>query len=570
MQVIKVLGVTKKGSGSHFHRIDVLKKIHNVEIENKKIEVDIKEFDISLIQDMKNYDIVVYHWDIPMQMKQIGELQNKNVKFIYSIDDWIDFPENHPYYNNIMVNYNTKVRVKSHLVNSDCVIVTTDRLAMNCGQYNNYIAINPNFLDVNDYNLQKTESDKLRVGIVGSISHLPDYELLKGAINRFSKNKDIVENCVFYICGYVKNDPLWEKVIKLFSVKKNLKLELKEALTPDKYMELYNEIDVCLVPLQQNEFNSNKSAIKLAECLISKTIPVGSILYLNKELKGIVVAEQPIHYEETIFKLIDKEYRKKVLDHISEINEKDNDYKLRFENLAKIINTVYSEDLSPKFKRNINLNSIIYKENQTSLFDVYDNSFIKTPEQKSWRFEYNPIIDILSNDLEEKEYTGIFSYKFTDKTGFTKNILIKSLNKYKYWEYDFINLSRKQWKNTKEYLDFSYKQHPKLEELLKKVINNLGKEFKYDRDNYCYSNFFIMKTDLYKDYVNNWIIPTLNFLENEIWEEVNIDANYQSNLSKEEFKELTGLDFYNYVTFILERLIVFYMYDKNLKVLNTI
>jgi hypothetical protein len=56
-------------------------------------------------------------------------------------------------------------------------------------------------------------------------------------------------------------------------------------------------------------------------------------------------------------------------------------------------------------------------------------------------------------------------------------------------------------------------------------------------------------------------------MENEIWEEVNVDAKYEG-VGKEKLKELTGLEFYNNVTFVLERLILFYIRDKKLNCLN--
>ena len=55
--------------------------------------------------------------------------------------------------------------------------------------------------------------------------------------------------------------------------------------------------------------------------------------------------------------------------------------------------------------------SIVYDINQCSEYERYDNSHIKTIEDKSYLFEYNPIIDITSKQIEE-EYLGIFSYKF--------------------------------------------------------------------------------------------------------------------------------------------------------------
>ena len=330
-------------------------------------------------------------------------------------------------------------------------------------------------------------------------------------------------------------------------------------------MELYNDLDVCLMPLEYTEFNLCKSALKLMECTISKTLPVGSVLYSSKELKGIVVAETPIQYEETIVKLLNKNYYTTILNHIIEINLKDADFEKRLENTKVTLAAVYKEDLSPKLE-DVKIHTITYDVNQISEYEKYDNSGVKTLEQKSWRFEYNPIIDIVSKITNEEEYLGVFSLKFSSKTGFTKSILYKSLNHYNYKEYDFINLSKSYWRNTSEYLNFSYKHHPKLEKLIKKVLIHLGKDIKGDRNNYAYSNFFMMKGVQWKDYVENWVKPALEFMEND--QEYFENAIYTTELSSEKLKELTGLDYYTYHTFVLERLIIFYTNNKNLKTLN--
>ena len=562
---IKVLAITGKDA-NRFHRFDYpLNKINGLNIENKEFEITLKEFNKEIITEAVNYDILMYHWDMDVSVQELGTLQTKGVKLLYSLDDFWEFSPNHPYFNNEFVNSYTTNRVKQHLLIADAVMVTTERLALNVMKYNDNVAIIPNFLDLADYKLEKTISDKLRVGIIGSVSHAPDWRLIKGAIDRFSKNKEIVEKCEFYICGYVEGDKSWEKVVKLFSVKKNLKVIIKNALSATEYMELYNDLDVCLMPLEYTEFNLCKSALKLMECTISKTLPVGSVLYSSKELKGIVVAETPIQYEETIVKLLNKNYYTTILNHIIEINLKDADFEKRLENTKVTLAAVYKEDLSPKLE-DVKIHTITYDVNQISEYEKYDNSGVKTLEQKSWRFEYNPIIDIVSKITNEEEYLGVFSWKFSTKTGFTKSILYKSLNHYNYKEYDFINLSKSYWRNTSEYLNFSYKHHPKLEKLLKKVLVHLGKDIKGDKNNYTYSNFFMMKGVQWKDYVENWVKPALEFMEND--QEYFENAIYTTELSSEKLKELTGLDYYTYHTFVLERLIIFYTNNKNLKTLN--
>ena len=79
--------------------------------------------------------------------------------------------------------------------------------------------------------------------------------------------------------------------------------------------------------------------------------------------------------------------------------------------------------------------------------------------------------------------------------------------------------------------------------------------------NTIYSNFFVLKTPLYKRYVNEVLILAMYLLEGRYWNLANRDSTYQG-MSKEKLKELTGLDYYNFVTFICERLIGQWI-DKN-------
>ena len=562
---IKVLAVDRKDP-NFFHRFKYpFDKIKGTEFNEYNFEVDYKEYSETILDGIEDYDVFAYHWDISLTIQKLSEIQSKGVKILYSLDDFWEFSPNHPYFNNESVNVYTANRVKQHILNADAIMVTTERLAIQTMKYADNVAIIPNFLDIKDYNLNKTKSDKLRVGIIGSISHVPDWEMLKGAIGRFAKNKKIAENVEFVICGYTANNPSWDKVKSLFTVKKNLTVSIYDSLPATEYMQLYNYLDVCLMPLEYTEFNLCKSALKLMECTISKTLPVGSALYSTKELKGIVVAESPLQYEETIEKLLDKDYYNQILKYVTDLNLKDADVEKRLENTKATLVAVAKEDLSLKLE-NVLIKTITYDDNQVSEYEIYNNSHIRTKEQKSYLFEYNPIIDIVDNLPEGVEYLGVFSWKFPIKTGFSKNILYKSLSHYKYKEYDFLNLSKSYWKDTSEYLHFSYKYHPKLQELIKKLLVHLGKDIHPDRDNYTYSNFFLMKTDLWKDYIENWAKPAIEFMEND--QEYFENAIYTTGLSSEKLKELTGLDYYTYHTFVLERLIIFYTKSKNLKTLN--
>ena len=76
---------------------------------------------------------------------------------------------------------------------------------------------------------------------------------------------------------------------------------------------------------------------------------------------------------------------------------------------------------------NYKIYSIVYDENQLHEYEKYDNSHIKSYEDKSYLFEYNCLLDILDNFNINEDYLGIFSYKFPIKTGLFKKKLLKIL-----------------------------------------------------------------------------------------------------------------------------------------------
>lgn len=571
-EIIKLLAINKPG-GSGLHRVSYFEKLNGVEIEGKKIEVTIKDFSETTLKEAEDYSIFLYHWDINLTFTQLGQLQAKGIRIIYSIDDFWEFSVIHPYYENEQLRNYTLQRIRTHLLNADVVLTTTQRLAWNCLKYNDNVAILPNFLNPADFKIgEKTKSDKLRVGFTNSLSHYPDMLMFKQVVNKLAKNKKIAENVEFCLYGVDSNDAKWLEIINMFKKKKNLTVTVKEFLPVDKYMKFYEDLDICLLPLELTEFNYCKSALKLAECALSNTLPVGSSLYSAKELKGIVVAEQPVDYEKTIEKLLDRDYYNQVLKYVTETNLKDNNWEKRFEDTKLVINTVYSEDLSSKLD-NVKLWSIVYdNENQVAEYEKYDNSSVRTVEQKSYLFEYNPLLDIINNKLEEKDaYLGVFSWKLNQKTGFTKNILLKSLKHYNYKEFDVINL-------TPSYKDLSpdkigfYKWtdqiHPTWMDKFTKLCNHLKLDISEpDSDKIIFSNMVIAKTSVYREFVKSIITPAIKYLETEMKEEAFENSKYNSELSPEKLEELTGLNFWTFHTFILERLWGAYlMTNKNLTI----
>lgn len=198
---------------------------------------------------------------------------------------------------------------------------------------------------------------------------------------------------------------------------------------------------------------------------------------------------------------------------------------------------------------------IVYKEDQ--ILDGYERYFNEPNLTTGYLFEYNAMIDILSKDIPEK-YLGILSWKFPHKTGIFRKKL----------EYFIKNNPDSDvyilCKPLEKYMEFSEKQHPGLRFLVKECCKGTGLEYYEDVKNVVYSNFFVAKTEIYRDYIETIIKPSIKILQSELWEYANADSTYKG-ISPDELEKQIGMRYYNMITFTLERLFSQYIQNKKLK-----
>jgi len=213
---------------------------------------------------------------------------------------------------------------------------------------------------------------------------------------------------------------------------------------------------------------------------------------------------------------------------------------------------------------------ITYGDKKTE-FTEYKN----TATERLWRFEYNPMIDIVDNhigELNDSDYLGIFSWKFRDKTRINKpqlNALFLSAI-----EVDCYNLSPNLGNNIGGcgcFMDWSAKGHGEaLRDLIKECCEHVLIEYNNNPSQIIYANQFIMRVGLYKQYMNMVIKPCLELLEGKLWHIANQPANYSAGLELKKLKESTGLDFYNYIPFVLERMTMQYINNLQIKTVQLI
>lgn len=545
---MKILGIID-GKANRYHRVFL-------PLKDKADFITLNEEPFKK-EMFKGYDVVFMNFLIPNVVEQVSAWkQELGFKLVLDLDDsWWDF--NHPM--GVETIYNLSINVPKFAVLADFVTVSTIPLASMVKMYNHNVAVIPNFLPIGEEQFtfkpkNKKYNGKLRIGLYGGGSHSKDWELFKPIFNRLGKNKKIVENCEFKFLGIPRESVIGAELEK----KKHIKKEYFNYVNVENYMSLLDEVDVVCQPLQKSDYNVCRSGLKILECSIKDVLLIGSGLYENKEFPNFFKAETSLDYEQTILELIDnfENYRDKICPKNLELNQ----WKERVEFTEKICQKALEiKDLELK---NVDIYSIKYLEDQS----VEHIPYLNQNKEKPWRFEYQAFIDV--SNLLDKEYTGMLSWKFPYKTGMFKKGLLSILEAKKYNEYDFINLAPQYWKTGKDYLKFSEEQHPGLLKLLKKTCEKVGLEYVENLKTISYSNFFICKTVVFQDYINNYVIPALEYMETDAWEEFNKDANYKGGLSKEKLKKLNGMEFYNFPTFVLERLILMYLENKNLKVLN--
>ena len=170
---------------------------------------------------------------------------------------------------------------------------------------------------------------------------------------------------------------------------------------------------------------------------------------------------------------------------------------------------------------------------KTTDFEPYFNS----NPAKPYLFENNAMVDIVQNFLDgvdDNDWIGVFSPKFTIKTGFDKNAVYRTLENSKS---DVVNFTR--WKSNLHFMRWSNSGHPNIIEFIKLCCNHVGLKYNNEPNPIIFSNQFAARKHIYVDYINSVIIPCIKLFETELWDRVNVSAGYTEGLELNKLKELT-------------------------------
>ena len=276
------------------------------------------------IDFIKTFDIVNFHKGVYQDMEgfrnALSYCKENNIITIMDIDDNWDLHQRHPLYAS-QKHYKLDVLTKENFNLVDYVTTTTPIFAKKIRKFNENVKIFPNAINPEDsrFKVEKYPCDKLRIGLIMGSSHEEDMKLLQGVVSRLSK--DVLDKVVFVLCGFdlkgtmriinpatgevqtrdiqpletvwyryekcLTNDykiisPEYKNFLHMFipnSEYPNAYAEgYKRCWTKDinNYYQHYKDVDILLVPLEENDFNSCKSPLKVTEACFSNTAIIAS------------------------------------------------------------------------------------------------------------------------------------------------------------------------------------------------------------------------------------------------------------------------------------------------------
>lgn len=298
--MIKILVITvrDKDSGINKYRIfDPHIKLQNLFPNDFYVELG-RDSDILNTEKVKQFDAIFYHAaleQVDQVSAQITFLKSLGIKIILDIDDFWDYHISHPYYN-LAKQINLKEKTTRGFKKADLITTTSDFFVERLKKYNNNVVCLPNSLDLNEKQCQinNTDHELTHIGFVGGSSHLEDIKLLRGVFNSLSNKKTQMQLCGFNVTKETALQSVWLKMEEIFTNNHKLKdpnfvdylfefkqteaypnqaeMEYKRVWTKSiiTYMHSYDDLDICVAPLTNIEFNYFKSNLKMLEAGIKK------------------------------------------------------------------------------------------------------------------------------------------------------------------------------------------------------------------------------------------------------------------------------------------------------------
>lgn len=207
---------------------------------------------------------------------------------------------------------------------------------------------------------------------------------------------------------------------------------------------------------------------------------------------------------------------------------------------------------------------IVYKEEQKSA--CYPFAKIHFNDTLTPFFENSVIAELVLSSKAEK--IAVCSWKLKEKMRWYCHCQRVEVKR-ELFDRDFQVLSLTCSSKHHQFLNAAEKWHPGFKEVMKKILGSLGKSMPEEVKCPIYQNHFVAKSEIYKRYVNKYLVPAMAFMkeDKDCW----ADSKY-TQLNKidaangEYLKSKIGVDYYPMHPFILERMFSIFCHNEGIKV----
>lgn len=255
----KILPLYRLSSGCDYHRV--------------LLPLGFAGYDFNLIKDMTTEKLrgfkVIYFNRTPLNVpaETIKKLKSEyGMKVVMDLDDYWELYPKH-YLHKKWEESKTPERIKQYMAVSDEVVCTTERLATKIREFNPNVHVFPNAMPLgttDQYAFNRTESTKTRFGFVGGTSHTEDMRTIFPVFQHYN-------HLDFTFYGFIPKNPEALRIAAYCSNNfKNPYYKSMPQVPLDKYMYGYDNLDCCIAPLVDEEFNKYKSNLKVLEAGLKK------------------------------------------------------------------------------------------------------------------------------------------------------------------------------------------------------------------------------------------------------------------------------------------------------------
>jgi len=226
-----------------------------------------------MVQGALAADIVVFQRpDCENKVKVVELLKKAGKKVVFDNDDTYIKNSGVPTQMLSLMDEKTLDKMNTDMMDfvsqADLVTTTTETLAKEYKKYSDNVVILPNMVDPDDWDEPiRNETDKVRIGLVGSVAANKDYEDIIPLLD-YLKTRDDVQLVLFALPpktkGYEKSRAAYKEEIAFWD---QYDVEWHHFVPMEEYHEKLNSLalDIMLAPRHDSYFNRCKSNLKFLE-----------------------------------------------------------------------------------------------------------------------------------------------------------------------------------------------------------------------------------------------------------------------------------------------------------------